>query len=197
MTEVNKKAKPSGLLLEQQLEIGSAARELVKANGTKVYMRVVLWQHDLEKKEQAHGSELIGFKFEVDLHGVTEIECAPRMTPQMEKNLAVNAGTVLNGQIDVTLFSPNTFGVDEKESANPDLLLIGYGIPSKEERTVLMFTNSFGNEFWRLEYEVGKDKVLSKFKIVHNSFQHDSLTKYLDTMAQNRYAERIRQVYGK
>jgi hypothetical protein len=184
-------------LVDQQVDILNAAAKCVANCQTVVHVRLVLWMHDLEKNEQQHGVELVGFKFEVKMLGKSEIVCKVPQTPQIQKYLKTNNGIVLDGRLSFHLFAPPPVGYKTKEHEDFDTFAEGFGMPVKEDRNSLKFSNSMGSEFWNLEFEFNKSGVLSKFKFVHDTEEHESLEKYLFCIAKNRFADRIRQVCTK
>lgn len=182
--------------MEIQKAIDKAAARLQQENALLI-MEVLLWSHDVDRDEQTHGSEIVDMQFIVPLHGTKEIVCNVPQTPQVKKHLKIKGGLLLNGGLCFRLFSPTVAANSITFGAREDVITKGFGLPSSDDNSTLKIANNDGSAGWTMAVEFSKTGVLTKFSFKHNSTEHPNMTRYFEEIALHRYAERVRQVYGK
>jgi hypothetical protein len=176
-------------LVDKEIEV--VARQRARAEA-KISLHLSLWQHDLEMKEQSHGSEAKTFEWIGPLVGVTKYTAIAPRTPHFCKHLSQGNGNVLNGSLYIEIWKPQpNIMTLELQKVYP--IISGGGVPNKASPNKLLIS-TIHDEKWTIDLEFGADKVLDKVSFTHDSETHPNLTSYLEDTATSRIADRVRHM---
>jgi len=167
-------------LLLTAVEINGAAEHLAKSAQMNIHL--LLWQHDLDKKEKAHGTEAVSIEFaNVPIFAKMKFTKPVPQCPLTKKNLKVDGGMILNGIMEFNLISCYSLGVTHMSNIS-----IARGVPEKTHPNLLMMQDHSSLKKWEIELKF-KDNVLSEVSFEHDFEQHSELTHYLNFTIMEKY----------